>query len=96
MSYQVTVLPSGRSFEVEPDETILDAGLRHGIVLPYGCKNGACGSCRARVTHGCIEQGPHQPQALRKEDALQGALSNFEHRAGGAGCGGCAIAASGQ
>lgn len=72
MSYQVTVLPSGRSFEVEPDETILDAGLRHGIVLPYGCKNGACGSCRARVTHGCIEQGPHQPQALRKEDALQG------------------------
>ena len=72
MSYQVTVLPSGRSFAVEPDESILDAGLRHGIVLPYGCKNGACGSCRAKVVEGHIEQGPHQPQALRKEDALQG------------------------
>lgn len=72
MSFQVTVLPSGRSFEIEAEESVLDAGLRHGIVLPYGCKNGACGSCRARVVEGQIEQGPHQPQALRREDARQG------------------------
>jgi CDP-4-dehydro-6-deoxyglucose reductase len=72
MSFQVTVLPSGRSFDIEAQETVLDAGLRHGIVLPYGCKNGACGSCRAKVVQGSIEQGPHQPQALRREDARQG------------------------
>ena len=72
MSFKVTVLPSGRQFEVEPQETLLDAGLRHGVVLPYGCKNGACGSCRAKVLEGDFEQGAHQPQALRGEDARAG------------------------
>ena len=72
MSFTITVLPSGKQFQAESDETVLDAGLRAGIVLPYGCKNGACGSCRARVVQGQIEQGPHQPQALRREDARQG------------------------
>ena len=72
MSFQITVLPSGKQFDAEPDETILEAGLRHGVVLPYGCKNGACGSCRARVVQGHVDQGVHQPQALRPEDAVQG------------------------
>lgn len=72
MSFTITVLPSGKQFQAEPDETVLDAGLRAGIVLPYGCKNGACGSCRARVVQGQIDQRPHQPQALRREDARQG------------------------
>jgi CDP-4-dehydro-6-deoxyglucose reductase len=72
MSLNVTVMPSGRQFAVEPEEFILEAGLRQGVVLPYGCKNGACGSCRSRVVEGRIEQGPHQPTALRPEDAAQG------------------------
>ena len=72
MSFTVTVVPSGKQFQAEPEETLLEAGLRAGVVLPYGCKNGACGSCRARVVQGQLEQGPHQPQALRKEDARRG------------------------
>lgn len=72
MSFQVTIVPSGRQFSVEPEETILEAGLRHGVVLPYGCKNGACGSCRALVKEGQIVQGPHQPQALRADDQTRG------------------------
>lgn len=72
MPLTITVLPSGKQFQAEPGEFVLDAGLRAGIVLPYGCKNGACGSCRARVTQGEIDQAPHQPQALRREDARQG------------------------
>ena len=48
MAYQVTVMPSGRQFEAAADETILSAALRQGIGLPYGCKNGACGSCKSR------------------------------------------------
>jgi CDP-4-dehydro-6-deoxyglucose reductase len=72
MTFSVTVVPSGKQFSVEPGETVLEAGLRQGVVLPYGCKNGACGSCRAKVAEGRIEQGPHQAKALPPADAAQG------------------------
>ncbi|MEI7443393.1 MAG: CDP-6-deoxy-delta-3,4-glucoseen reductase [Burkholderiales bacterium] len=72
MTSTVTVMPSGKQFAVEPDETVLEAGLRQGVVLPYGCKNGACGSCKAKVLEGTVEQGPHQPAALRPEEAARG------------------------
>jgi len=72
MTFTVTVMPSGRQFGAAPDETVLEAGLRQGVVLPYGCKNGACGSCKARVTQGRIEQGPHQANALKPGEAAQG------------------------
>jgi CDP-4-dehydro-6-deoxyglucose reductase len=72
MTFTVTVMPSGKQFAVEPDETVLEAGLRQGVVLPYGCKNGACGSCRSKVVEGSILQGPHQTAALKPEDAERG------------------------
>jgi CDP-4-dehydro-6-deoxyglucose reductase len=72
MSFNVTVMPSGKQFAVEADETVLAAGLRQGVVLPYGCKNGACGSCRSKVVEGSVAQGPHQANALKPEDAAQG------------------------
>ena len=46
MTFTVTVQPSGRSFTVERDEPILAAAIRQGIGLPYGCRDGACGSCK--------------------------------------------------
>lgn len=72
MGFQVTVQPSGKQFSSDPDEHVLDAALRHGVVLPYGCKNGACGSCKGRVVEGLVEQGPHQPRALSDLEAKQG------------------------
>ncbi|MFM1990168.1 MAG: hypothetical protein RJA99_3125 [Pseudomonadota bacterium] len=72
MTFTVTVMPSGKQFAVEPDESVLEAGLRQGVVLPYGCKNGACGSCKAKVVEGTVEQGPHQPAALKPDEAARG------------------------
>jgi CDP-4-dehydro-6-deoxyglucose reductase, E3 len=72
MSFQVTVLPSGKQFQVEPDESVLEAGLRQGVVLPYGCKNGACGSCKAKLVAGEVEHGPHQSSALPPREAAEG------------------------
>ena len=69
MSHQVTVRPSGRQFTVEPSENILDAALRQGVVLAYGCKNGACGSCKARVLEGSVEHGKHSDTALTADAA---------------------------
>lgn len=72
MGFTVSVRPSEKQFEVEAGETILAAALRQGVVLPYGCKNGACGSCKAQVLEGSIEQGPHSTNALKPEEAVRG------------------------
>ena len=64
MSFTVTVQPSGRSFAVERDEPILQAAIRQGIGLPYGCKDGACGSCKSRLLEGRVIHGAHQHKAL--------------------------------
>ncbi len=72
MSFTVTVSPSGKQFSVERDEYVLDAALRHGVVLPYGCKDGACGSCKGRVLEGRIEQRAHSASALSADEAARG------------------------
>lgn len=48
MSYSVTVQPSGRAFTANEGEALLAAAIRQGIGLPYGCKDGACGSCKCK------------------------------------------------
>ncbi len=52
MSAHVTVKPSGREFFVEGSETLLKAALRAGLAPNYGCGNGNCGLCKARVVSG--------------------------------------------
>lgn len=72
MPYQVTLQPSGHRFSVNPDETILEAGLREGFALPYGCRNGACGSCKGKLLSGELEYGSHSASALTDEEKAQG------------------------
>jgi len=72
MSYQVTIQPSGHQFSVEGDETILEAALREGFSLPYGCRNGACGSCKGKVLSGQLDYGVYQPNALKDAEKAQG------------------------
>ncbi|WP_114662976.1 CDP-6-deoxy-delta-3,4-glucoseen reductase [Polynucleobacter necessarius] len=74
MSYQVTLKTSGKQFSVSQDETVLEAALRHGINLPYGCKNGACGSCKGKVLEGQITHGQHSENALSKADETAGGI----------------------
>ena len=71
MTYQVTIQNSGHRFGVEPFESILEAALRQGIILPYGCRNGACGSCMGTVTRGAVEYPSGAPDALSDADAAQ-------------------------
>ncbi|HNK18486.1 MAG TPA: CDP-6-deoxy-delta-3,4-glucoseen reductase [Piscinibacter sp.] len=72
MPFTVTVQPSGRSFSVERDEPILHAAIRSGIGLPYGCKDGACGSCKSRLLEGRVIHGAHQAKALSAEEEAAG------------------------
>jgi CDP-4-dehydro-6-deoxyglucose reductase len=72
MTFQVTVQPSGRKFDVARDEAILPAALRQGVGLPYGCKDGACGSCKSRLLEGRVIHGAHQPKALSPQEEEAG------------------------
>jgi CDP-4-dehydro-6-deoxyglucose reductase, E3 len=70
--HSVTIQPSGQQFQVEDGEAVLAAALRQGYVLPYGCKNGACGTCKARIVSGTVDYGVYQPKALPDEDKARG------------------------
>lgn len=72
MAYTITLLPFEKQFTCEEDETILQAGLRQGVNLRYGCKHGGCGSCKALITEGEVDQ----------EDASSFALMDFEREQG--------------
>src|ERR1700675_2179232 len=72
MAFNVTLRQSGRQFQVESDEAVLLAALRQGIGLPYGCKNGACGSCKGTVVSGEVEQAPHSSSALSNDEKTRG------------------------
>jgi CDP-4-dehydro-6-deoxyglucose reductase len=72
MSFTITLQPAQRSFSVEADEAILPAAIRQGVGLPYGCRDGACGSCKSRLLEGRVVHGPHQLKALPAEEAEAG------------------------
>lgn len=72
MAHQVTIQSSGHTFTVEDGERVLDAALRQGIILPYGCRNGACGSCLGQVASGTVTYPDGNPPALSDADAAAG------------------------
>jgi CDP-4-dehydro-6-deoxyglucose reductase len=72
MSLTVTIQPSARSFNMQRDETVLSAAIRAGVGLPYGCKDGACGSCKCRLLEGRVLHGGHQEKALSAAEEAAG------------------------
>jgi len=72
MSHKITLRPAGRSFEVQDDEAILAAAIREGIGLPYGCRDGACGSCKSRLLEGRVVHRTHQHRALSEDEEARG------------------------
>lgn len=70
--FSVVVQPSGRTFDVASGEAVLAAGIRQGIGLPYGCKDGACGSCKCKLVSGAVIHGTHQLKALSAEEEAAG------------------------
>ena len=72
MTFSITVQPAGLSFDVQRDEPILAGAIRQGVGLPYGCRDGACGSCKCRLAEGRVIHGAHQLKALSAAEEAQG------------------------
>ncbi|HMA06731.1 MAG TPA: 2Fe-2S iron-sulfur cluster-binding protein [Ramlibacter sp.] len=81
MSAQVTVRPSGHEFEVEGRETLLQAGIRAGLNLNYGCGNGSCGMCKVRVASGEVARIQHTDYPLSQAEKSQGYVLACAHTA---------------
>jgi CDP-4-dehydro-6-deoxyglucose reductase, E3 len=82
VSAQVTVRPSGHQFLVEGHDTLLQAGMRAGLKLNYGCGNGSCGMCKVRVTAGQVVRTMHTDYALSEAEKAQGYVLACAHTAG--------------
>ena len=80
-SFAISVQPSGIQFDAQPDESLLAAGIRQGIGLPYGCKDGACGSCKCKLVSGQVQQSNFQRKALSEEEEAQGFVLTCSARA---------------
>ncbi len=70
-SYRITFRPSDRIITTESSETILEAALRHGLSLPYGCRNGSCGTCKGKIIQGVVDYGDHSEEALTELEKSQ-------------------------
>ena len=81
MSAQVTLRPSGHQFSVEGHDTLLQAGLRAGLNLNYGCGNGSCGMCKMRVIDGQVTRVMAFDYPLSEAEKQQGYTLMCAHTA---------------
>ncbi len=65
MSLRVTT-SNGTQFIVNEGQTVLEAALEQGVILPYSCKNGKCGVCRATLITGSISEIKPQSALFEK------------------------------
>lgn len=69
---RVSVHPGNREITARPGETLLEAGLRAGVVMPYECRNGGCGVCKATLLQGRVLHNAHQRSALPDAEQTAG------------------------
>lgn len=72
MSFTISLQPGSQSFAADKNESVLDAALASGITLPYGCRNGACGSCKGKVIKGQFEYGDNPLTGISEEEKRSG------------------------
>ncbi len=72
--YELTAHPGRQQAPIRVGETLLDAGLRASIPLPYECRSGGCGVCKATLIGGDIEMSGYQPTALSEEERRAGRI----------------------
>lgn len=72
LAAQVHIMPSGHEFLIEGNNSILEAGLNAGLTLNYGCSNGQCGNCKARLISGEVRLTREHEYVLSENEVKRG------------------------
>ena len=72
--HHVRLVQSGKTFDVQDGETILEAANRAGIALPSNCRSGTCRTCRSRILDGSVDHGAETGDelSLSQEEYAEG------------------------
>ena len=70
--FHLMVHPDNRIVAAREGETLLDAGLREGLALPFECRNGGCGVCKGTVLYGAVDYGAYQASVLSEQEKNEG------------------------
>ncbi|HZM36468.1 MAG TPA: 2Fe-2S iron-sulfur cluster-binding protein, partial [Burkholderiales bacterium] len=81
MSAHVQVRPSGHEFFVDGNDSLLEAALRAGLSLDYGCSAGSCGKCKGRVVSGQVHRLRHSDYAFTAAEKAAGMVLMCCHTA---------------
>ncbi|OFZ95376.1 MAG: hypothetical protein A2Z44_10615 [Betaproteobacteria bacterium RBG_19FT_COMBO_58_11] len=81
MPYNVLLQPSHHTYWVNGADSLLEAGLRAGLAMNYGCSSGNCGLCKARIVSGQVEKIRHQDFVVSEAEKNQGYVPLCSHTA---------------
>ncbi len=72
MTHQVTIRNTEHRFDVPEGETVLQAAAAAGLILPYSCRDGACGSCKGKLVEGKVDYGRYAEKVFTAEEKAAG------------------------
>ena len=72
MSFRIKINPGAYEVTAEEGESIIDATLRQGLLLPYGCRCASCGACKGKVLTGEFKRSDGDPDLLSEEEMAAG------------------------
>lgn len=72
MTHRISLRPGDHHFEAADDQTVLEAALAAGLLLPHSCRDGACGACKGKVLEGEVDLKPHSAGALTDAERSEG------------------------
>ncbi|HLB14119.1 MAG TPA: cytochrome b N-terminal domain-containing protein [Burkholderiales bacterium] len=73
-AFHMLIHPDNRIVPIRDGERLLEAALREGVVMPYDCRNGGCGKCKATLLHGAVDYGVYQEEFLTADERARGAV----------------------
>jgi CDP-4-dehydro-6-deoxyglucose reductase len=82
MNFTVRLRPGDARFEIGPHESILEAALSAGYAVNYGCSNGKCGLCKARLISGELREHQHHDFHFSEAERSTGYFLMCAHGAG--------------
>jgi len=73
-AFHMLIHPDNRIVPIRDGERLLEAALREGVVMPFDCRNGGCGKCKATLLQGAVDYGVYQEEFLTADERARGTV----------------------